>query len=116
MSVFERAAEFGTMRALGNRDRFISGLVLLECTVLGVAGAVGGALLGALLATLISSIGVPMPPPPNSNTGYLARIELVPGVIASSLAIGAIATIISGILPGVRASRQSIVDALRSGA
>ena len=39
MGVFERMGEFGTMRALGNRGRFVVGLILSECLLLGLAGA-----------------------------------------------------------------------------
>jgi putative ABC transport system permease protein len=114
MSVFERTAEFGTMRALGNRGRFVVGLVLTECLLLGLAGAAVGVLIGASLAAVISIIGIPMPPPPNSNVGYTARIMLQPAVMAQSFVIGAAATFLSGVVPAVRARRVAIVDALRA--
>jgi len=114
MSVFERTAEFGTMRALGNRGRFVVGLVLTECLLLGLAGAAVGVLIGASLAAAISIIGIPMPPPPNSNVGYTARIMLQPAAVAQAFVIGAAATFLSGVVPAVRARRVAIVDALRA--
>lgn len=116
MSVFERMSEFGTMRALGNRSGFVVALVLTECLLLGVAGAGVGMLVGALLAGLISWIGIPMPPPPNSNAGYTARILLLPPIVWQAFTIGAVATLLSGVVPASRARRIAIVDALRTAA
>jgi putative ABC transport system permease protein len=114
MSVFERMSEFGTMRALGNRGRFVVALILVECLLLGVAGALAGVIAGALLSWLISAVGIPMPPPPNSNAGYTARILLLPEVAWQAFTIGAAAALLSGIVPALRARRVAIVDALRT--
>jgi len=114
MSVFERMSEFGTMRALGNRSRFISALILTECLLLGVAGAAVGVLVGSLLAWLISLVGIPMPPPPNSNAGYSARILFLPGLALQAFSIGAVATLLSAAVPILRARRVAIIDALRT--
>jgi len=114
MSVFERMSEFGTMRALGNRSGFVVALILTECLLLGVAGALVGAVAGSLLAVVISAIGIPMPPPPNSNAGYTAQIPLLPAIVAQSFAIGVTSTLLSGLLPALKARRVGIVDALRT--
>lgn len=114
MSVFERMGEFGTMRALGNRGRFITSLVLTECLLLGLTGAAAGVILGAVLSVGISWVGIPMPPPPNSNAGYTARIELLPAIALTAFAIGAVATLLSGLVPAWRARKMKIVDAIRA--
>jgi putative ABC transport system permease protein len=114
MGVFERMGEFGTMRALGNRGRFVVGLILSECLLLGLAGAAIGALVGSLLAGAISLVGIPMPPPPNSNVGYTAEIRLLPEIVAQAFAVGIVATVFSGVIPALRARRVAIVDALRT--
>jgi putative ABC transport system permease protein len=114
MSVFERMGEFGTMRALGNRSGFVFALILTECLLLGIAGAALGSLAGALLAALISFLGIPMPPPPNSNVGYTAAIQLLPSIVWQAFTIGAVASFLSGLLPALRARRVTIVDALQS--
>ena len=46
MTVFERTAEFGTARALGNRNRDIFQLVMLENALIGIVGSVLGAIIG----------------------------------------------------------------------
>jgi putative ABC transport system permease protein len=113
MSVFERTAEFGTMRALGNRSAYAVRLIMLECTLLGAIGAACGVVVGVAIALLISAIGIPMPPPPNSNSGYTATIALVPAVIVAACLLGLVATVLAGVIPALRMQRVPIVDALQ---
>ena len=113
MSLFERTAEFGTMRALGDSSWFVARLILTETAMLGIIGAVIGVIAGAALAVLISAIGIPMPPPPNSDVGYTARIALVPAVVLGGFIVGTIASALAGIPSALRAPRMPVVDALR---
>lgn len=113
MSVFERVGEFGTMMALGNRSRRVFGLIMAENAIIGLTGAVGGVLVGIVLALAISAIGIPMPPPPNSDLTYTAHISIVPSVIAGAFAVGLIATVLAAILPAMRVRHIPVVDALR---
>ena len=113
MTVFERTGEFGTMRALGNRGADVFALILVESTLLGLVGAAAGALLGVFLAWIISTIGIPMPPPPNADIGYTAQIRIVPSVVAGAFAIGVLATVLAAIAPALRVARTQVVDALR---
>jgi putative ABC transport system permease protein len=116
MTVLERVGEFGTMAALGNRRRQTFALIVAESAVLGLAGSLLGVVLGVALAAAISAIGIPMPPPPNSDLGYTARIQLAPLQIASAFAVGVAATVAASILPAWRATRTPVVDALRQNA
>jgi putative ABC transport system permease protein len=113
VGVLERAGEFGTMRALGNRGGDVMRLVLIEGALMGLVGASLGVVLGWAAAWGLSEVGIPMPPPPNSNLGYLARIRLSPGVVASAAGIGVAATVTASILPAMRVARLPIVEALR---
>jgi putative ABC transport system permease protein len=113
MSVFERVGEFGTMMALGNRDRRVFALILMESSLLGAGGAIAGVVLGLVLAAVISAIGIPMPPPPNSDLAYLARIRIVPSVIAGAFLVGVLATVAAALLPATRIRRIPVVEALR---
>jgi putative ABC transport system permease protein len=115
MSVFERVAEFGTMRALGNRSRTVFGLVATESLLLGLTGAALGMIVGVVLAAAISAIGIPMPPPPNADLGYTAHIQVSPGVVFTSFAVGCLATACAGIIAALRVARIPVVDALRQG-
>ena len=113
MTVYERTGEVGTMRAMGNRSSFVFSLLVTESILLGLIGAVSGVVLGIGLAKLISLIGIPMPPPPNANLGYSARILVLPSVVASAFLVGSVATIAACVLPALRASRIPVADALR---
>jgi putative ABC transport system permease protein len=113
MAMFERLPEFATMRALGNRSRQVVQLILLECAVLGMIGVLVGAAVGTGLAILISAVGIPMPPPPNSNVGYTAAIDIVPVLWLEATLIGFAATVFAGFIPALRAGRMAIGEALR---
>jgi putative ABC transport system permease protein len=113
LSMYERQGEFGTMRALGNRNREVFALIVMESLALGLIGSALGILIGVVLAGMISFAGIPMPPPPNAELGYIAQIRIVPGIVAGAAAIGILASTFAAVLPGIRLSRMSITDALR---
>ena len=113
MSAFERLGEFGTMRAVGNRARDIFSLVVMEGALTGLLGAALGTIMGILLALGISSVGIPMPPPPGSNLGYTAQIRLVPSVIASGFLVGLVGAVLASLWPALRVSRIPVAAALR---
>ncbi|MGD9600842.1 MAG: ABC transporter permease [Gammaproteobacteria bacterium] len=114
MAIQERIGEFGTLLALGNRRRSVFRLVLMENGILGFSASVIGVLLGIGLAWGISTIGIPMPPPPSSDVGYTARIIVVPAVLLAAFVVGWGATVIASLLPARKASGLPIVDALRA--
>ena len=113
LSMYERQGEFGTMRALGNRNRAVFALIVMESVALGFIGSAAGVLIGVTLAGVISFVGIPMPPPPNAELGYIAEIRIVPSIVAGAAVIGILASTFAAILPGIRLSRMSITEALR---
>jgi len=113
MSLFERVAEFGTMRALGDKSSFVARLILTESALLGGIGAAMGVMGGVLLGLLVSSIGIPMPPPPNSDIGYTAHIELDVVTLLAASAIGFVASACAGIPAALRLSKIPVAEALR---
>ncbi|MFT4172909.1 MAG: ABC transporter permease [Rhodocyclaceae bacterium] len=113
MSAFERTAEFGTLRALGTRNRQLQGLIVLESAVLGLVGTLAGVALGIGLAHVISAIGIPMPPAPGSDVGYTAHIRPAAGDVARAAATGLIATVAASLWPAAKSCRIPITDALR---
>lgn len=113
MTATERIGEFGTLRALGRKSSDVYKLLIIESTVLGLLGATIGLALGILLAVGLSEIGIPMPPPPNSNSGYTAMIRVVPATCAIAFMVGFLATVISALITCRGPTRGSITDALR---
>ncbi len=113
MTIFERTGEFGTLMALGTRRRPIFRLVILENVLVGLLGSLFGVLVGVVGAWLLNALQIPMPPPPNSNSGYAAGIQLQPGIVLTAFAVGAIATPLTALWPARRIARVPVVDALR---
>ncbi len=113
MTVLERVGEFGTMRALGNGNVDVFMLVIIENAMLAVFGALVGVLAGVVLAWLVSAIGIPMPPPPNSDIGYTAHILLTPAVLFKAFAVGFLATVLAALPPAARVARMPIAEQLR---
>jgi len=113
MTMHERTGEFGVIRALGRTGADVFRLAVAETAVLGVAGAALGTILGIAVALLVSAIGIPMPPPPNSEAGFIATIRLVPSVIAGAFLIGVAGAVVAAILPARKAARIPVAEALR---
>ena len=113
MNVLERTGEIGTLMAIGNRRRKVVGLFLLESFYLGLIGGAIGIVLALLFAKLISSIGVPMPPPPGRTSGYVGAILVTGPILMSAFGVTLITTVLAGLYPARKASRLVIVDALR---
>ena len=112
-SVMERIGEIGTAMAIGVKRLGIMRLFLSEGILLGCFGGVVGLAAGAALAGLISSIGIPMPPPPGMAHGYTGQILVTWEIAFGSLALAVGTTLIASILPAWKASRMEIVNALR---
>lgn len=112
MSIFERIGEFGTMMAVGNRGGSVFVLIIKENLIIGAIGATAGVMLGVVLATAISAIGIPMPPPPNSDLPYTGHVLIIPSVVLSSFVVGLIATVGASLLPALRVRRIPVVEAL----
>ena len=113
MTVVERTGEIGTAMALGVRRSQVLRQFLLQGALLGTLGGVVGILFGAVLAQIISSIGIPMPAPPGSAHGYVGAILLSPQLVAQSLALAVVTSVLASAYPAFKASRMVVVDALR---
>lgn len=114
MTVVERTAEIGTLRAIGLRRSGIRALFVTEGLMLGGFGALLGVAAALVAAGVINQLGLTWVPP--------GRIEPVPLAVrlagenammaAASIGLIVVAAL-SAILPAARASRLNIVDALR---
>ncbi len=113
MSVLERTMEIGTSLAIGLRRLTVMRMFIAEGMLIGVVGGLLGVFLGYVLAQAISAIGIPMPPPPGMARGYLGEILILPRLAIEALVLAIITTLLASILPAWKASRMTIVDALR---
>jgi putative ABC transport system permease protein len=114
MSVFERTNEIGTAMALGMPRARILRQFLLEGAALGALGGALGIAAGTLLARGISKLGIPMPPPPGQSWGYLGEMLVTPSIQAQAFALALTTALAASAYPAFKASRQTIVDALRT--
>ncbi|MDO8958555.1 MAG: FtsX-like permease family protein [Rhodocyclaceae bacterium] len=115
IGIFERVSEFGTMMAMGDRSARVFRLIVTESLCLGIIGSLAGAVLGSVLAQAISAVGIPMPPPPNADQGYISRILVVPEIVGLSFGIGVCAALLASLLPARKVSRMPVAEALRQG-
>jgi putative ABC transport system permease protein len=104
MSVYERIREFGLMRALGAKRRFIFGLVLLESLLLGIVGGLIGLVVGQLASGVVNwytlgEIGLPLS-------------AITPRLALFALAVAVVLGLLAGYLPARTASRLKVVEAL----
>lgn len=113
MSVMERIGEIGTSMALGVKRAGIIRLFLSEGVLLGCFGGLIGLTLGLLLASVISSIGIPMPPPPGMARGYTGQILVTWNIAMESLILAVGTTLLASVYPAWKASRMPVVAALR---
>gem|GEM_PF-119850 len=104
MSVFERTREFGVVRAVGARPRFLVGLVLLESLLLSLVGAVVGVALGFGGAAIVNVIAV--------DLIGLDVAAVTPRLVGFAVAVASVMGLVSGLLPAIRAARVPIAVAV----
>ena len=114
MTVVERTAEIGTLRAIGLRRSGIRAIFVCEGLVLGCFGAAIGIAASLGMAWVINQLDLTWIPP--------GRIENVPLAVRlagenTMMLVSAVGLVVvaglSALLPAARASRMNIVDALR---
>ncbi len=112
MSIFERTKEIGTQLAVGtSRIRLLLNF-LYEGLTIGILGGLAGLALAFALSAFINHAQVMMPPPPGSTRGYPLMVDIVPSLFLGVFVVMALMTVLSTILPALKASRMKIVDAL----
>lgn len=107
-AVLERTKDIGIMKAIGARNEDILILFLIESGFLGLVGGIIGVLLGFGLSKGVEFVG-----------GTVLGTELLQAAMPIWLIIGALLFAfllgsIFGVLPAIRASKMSPVDALRT--
>jgi putative ABC transport system permease protein len=130
-----RAAEFGTLKALGWRTRRIIAQVLGESVAMAVAGAAAGVGLGFAGAAIITTLGptlsvtVPgssaafaqaggqvVPPARDSTAPHVVAVPLHPSITAGVIVLAVILAVAGGLLAGAvgswRIARLRPADAL----
>ncbi len=107
MSVFERTREFGLVRAVGARPRFLFAVVLAESVLLSVVGGAAGVVLGRLGAWAVNRVA----------TGLIGLdvAAVTPRLVVFALAVALGMGLLAGLAPSARAARIQIADAVSQG-
>lgn len=111
-SIAERTGEIGTIRALGSPRSEVFQNFLMESLMIGLAGGICGILLGFGAAAALKLIGFRVEIPGTSQDMPLV-VEFSWLMIVKTLVIGNVVAVCATLFPAWRASRLSIVDALR---
>ncbi len=116
VSIMERTAEIGTMRALGARKSYIRKVFLTETFALSIMGGLIGLLIGGSLIAILHSVGLPSP---NSlfdlvfGGKVLYPILTVPSVL-STLVLMVLVGLLSGLYPTRLALKIQPIKAMQS--
>ncbi len=113
MTVMERTAEIGTLRANGSGNGEIALGHLLEAATLGALGGALGLLVGWALCAGPLREGIAMPPAPGITRSYRILIELSLRDGLQTLLLCCATATAGCLLPVRRALRLPIAEALR---
>jgi putative ABC transport system permease protein len=103
ISVVQRRAEIGTLRAVGATRAQIFGTFLLEGAIFGILGSLLGVLFGAVLASL--SVGAVASTVDTLYVGtHVDRVIYDPIVLWESFLFGVVVAIASAIVPAIEAA------------
>ena len=112
MSIYERTGEIGTIRALGEPEVSIIWQFTLEGFILGLMGFILGILLALLLGTFINYSHFRMVMP-NATVDVPIGIRFVVGAFMEAAVISVFTATVATWWPSLRASKMSIIDALK---
>jgi putative ABC transport system permease protein len=102
ITVGERTAEVGLLKAIGARDDQVTALFLMEAAALSGLGGVLGLIGAGVLLALVSMLWPAMP------------MAVLPEIPVLAVAVSVVTGLLAGVLPARRASRLDPVDALRT--
>lgn len=111
MSILERYAEIGIMKAVGASDRDVSKIFFFESSMIGLLGGLFGLALGWMVSLLINQVinfflakqGVP----------FIQYFSFPWWLCIGAVAFSVVVSLLAGIYPALRAARVDPVVALR---
>ena len=120
MSVLERTAEIGVMRAMGLSRSSTVVLFVSEAMGIAAVGGAGGAVVGGLISYYVLELqgvnlgGAVDKLPPGLAIDAVIHADWEPYMLAQAFALGIVMAIVGGALPALRAARIEPVEAMRS--
>lgn len=118
ITVFERTAEIGTLRAIGLTKGQIRWMFLWEGILLSLGGAIIGGILVLPMVAYLNLQGISMPPEIMDKMPYpfeamKSKNDITDWLLTYAICI--ITGVIGAILPANRAAGTNVVDALKKG-
>ncbi len=117
MSVLERTAEIGVLRAMGMRRLSVVSLFVTEAAVIGVVGSIAGLMLGSIPSFWLENNGVTFGEDvaarmtiPISTT---IHADLTIGIAGLALMLGILMALIGALVPSIKAAAIQPVSAMR---
>jgi ABC-type antimicrobial peptide transport system permease subunit len=121
ISVLERQKEIGILKSLGARDTDIFSIFVLESASLGIIGWTIGILISLGMGSIIGTVFTSLV---NNNAEWKTNLDglgitsfgpsFPAWLVLGSLGLALFFTILSGVFPSFKASRQNPVEVLRS--
>jgi len=118
ITVFERTAEIGTLRAIGLQTNQVRWMFLYEGLFLAIIGAVLGGILALPMAYYMNVVGMSMPAEmmdkmPFPIDSMVSKNSWFDWILVTGICL--VTGMIGAILPANRAAKIKIVDALKKG-
>ena len=119
VSVYERTAEIGALRALGMEKKQVHRMFLFEGIALGIGGAIIGILLGIVWVWYMSKYGISIPKEAVESVNFpmgdhfYARTGLIDWFVGMALSI--LCALAGAVFPARRASKVPVTSALARG-
>lgn len=105
MNVMERTKEIGMLRSIGMTREQVILMILAEAGLIGIVGGLLGLLFGALLSKIFLEAMMVM-------SGYRLTFILPPEGVVISLILALVISQLAALIPGLRAARTSIMEAI----
>ncbi len=113
ISVIERIAEIGILRAIGARRKDIKNIFLSESVIIGLFSGILGVLITSLLCFVINKVIVNIISSYGMNMGNVEIANLSNVAAVSLIFVCVILSAIAGIIPSLKASKMDPIVALR---
>ncbi|WP_017610446.1 ABC transporter permease [Nocardiopsis xinjiangensis] len=110
--IAQRQREMALLRCVGAKRGQVFGSVLAESSVVGLVSSVLGVLAGIGIGTLGAQFGGGLV----GNTSDSIALVVTPTAVLSGLLVGTVVTVLSALVPALRAMRVSPLAALRTSA